>query len=70
MNEEERMKIIKNCRRWKNSFIDDDGSVVAYSEKKGVAVMQRRFEEWWEIVERDKDEERYNEIVEYCQTFN
>jgi hypothetical protein len=70
MNWDERIRIITNCRRWKNSFIDDDGSIVAYSKKKGIAVMQRRFEGWWEIVEKDKDEERYNEIVEYCQTFN
>jgi len=70
MNEEERMKIIKNCKRWVNCFTDDDGSTVAYSSKKRIAVMQKKFDGWWEIVKESENKERYNEIVEYCKTFN
>jgi hypothetical protein len=65
----ERAKLIKNSRRWVNRFEDDDGTIIRYSERKGIAVVPRKCEGIIEIIERSKYPKYFKEIVEYCKTF-
>lgn len=65
----ERDKLIRKSLRWVNKFEDDDGTIIRYSLRKGIAVVPRKHEGFIEIIEKSKDPAYFEEIMRYCESF-